>query len=838
MQRMALRMMAACVLSTVALAAPLIDLPHSYYYNEMYLPQLTAGPSALAWSPDSTELVYSMGGNLWRQRIDSGLAKQLTDGPGQDYQPDWSPDGRHVVYVRREGEGTELWLLDLASGRSTQLTHDAAVAVEPRFSPDGTRIAWVSTAYNRHFHVFVANFHDATLEGVTRLTGENRSDLPRYYYSAFDHEINPTWTRDGRQVVFVSNRGRIHGTGGIWRMDATPGAPATELHYEETNWEARPEFSPDGNRLVYSSYLGRGALQLWMMPGAGGEPFPISYGEWDETSPRWSPDGRWIASISNRTGDTRIRLLRFPGGDTHELDAAQRSWMHPVATLHVIVRDEQGRVTPARLSVTAGDGRPLAPAHAWMQHAEFDRGAHPFDARYFHSAGEETLEVPAGRVTVEAFKGPLRASPRRELTLEAGSDTRVELAVPARPWGADGARHWVSADLHVHMNYGGHYRNTPAHLVLQAQAEDLDIVHDVIVNKEQRIPDIAYSGHGVDAASTADALVVHGQEFHTSYWGHLGLVGLSDHVLLPGYAGYPNTAAASLYPSNADVADMAHAQGALVGYAHPYEEEPEPLTHPVHTDADELPVDVALGKTDYLEVVGFADHQVTAGVWYRLLNLGFHLPAGAGTDAMADYATLRGPVGLNRVYVPVPPGPLDSRVALESLRAGRSFATNGPLLDLELGGEPVGGTLMLDAVRQVAYTARLYTPVALDHAQLVCNGRVVRELGPARGGLAPGEARFSGKLPLAASGWCLLRAYSDGARYPILDNLAYATTSPVYVSLRGQRARSPADARYFIAWIEHLRAATAAYPDWNSVEEKSHVLGLLDESLAVYRGLE
>src|SRR6202007_2089091 len=70
---------------------PPIDLPHSYYYRELYLPQLTSGPSSLAWAPDSRELVYSMAGSLWRQRTDSTLAAQLTDGPGYDYQPDWSP---------------------------------------------------------------------------------------------------------------------------------------------------------------------------------------------------------------------------------------------------------------------------------------------------------------------------------------------------------------------------------------------------------------------------------------------------------------------------------------------------------------------------------------------------------------------------------------------------------------------------------------------------------------------------------------------------------------------------------------------------------------------------
>jgi hypothetical protein len=55
-----------------------IDLPHPYYFREMYLPQLTSGPSSLAWSPDSRELIYSMAGSLWRQTVGTGVARQLT----------------------------------------------------------------------------------------------------------------------------------------------------------------------------------------------------------------------------------------------------------------------------------------------------------------------------------------------------------------------------------------------------------------------------------------------------------------------------------------------------------------------------------------------------------------------------------------------------------------------------------------------------------------------------------------------------------------------------------------------------------------------------------------
>ena len=80
-----------------------IDLPHNYYFREMYLPQLTSGPSAVAFTPDGQALVYSMQGSLWRQRLDSGVAEQLTAGPGYDYQPDVSPDGKQVVFARYAG---------------------------------------------------------------------------------------------------------------------------------------------------------------------------------------------------------------------------------------------------------------------------------------------------------------------------------------------------------------------------------------------------------------------------------------------------------------------------------------------------------------------------------------------------------------------------------------------------------------------------------------------------------------------------------------------------------------------------------------------------------------
>ena len=98
-----------------------IDLPHNYYYHELYIPQLTSGPSSVAWMPDGKSLIYSMAGSLWRQNVSTNIAEQLTEGDGYDYQPDVSPDGRTVVFVRYDGKSIVLMALDLSTLKETVL---------------------------------------------------------------------------------------------------------------------------------------------------------------------------------------------------------------------------------------------------------------------------------------------------------------------------------------------------------------------------------------------------------------------------------------------------------------------------------------------------------------------------------------------------------------------------------------------------------------------------------------------------------------------------------------------------------------------------------------------
>ena len=808
-----------------------IDLPHPYYYREMYLPQLTTGPSAAAWSPDSRVLVYSMAGTLWRQELAGSTAEQLTAGPGYDYQPDWSPDGRWIVFVRYDHDALELWSFDTRDRKTRQLTSEGAVNLEPRISPDGKRLAFVSTRFKGHFHIFVGRFEDGVLSDIRQLTPENISTLPRYYYSKVDHEISPAWSRDGAGILFISNRGHIHGTGGFWRMRAEPGAEAHEIHYEETNWKARPDFSPDGKRLVYASYLGRAWHQLWLMPASGGDAFPISYGEFDNTNPRWSPDGTKIAFISNRNGNTSLWVQTIPGGDQLEIAARERKYLNPMGHISLRVLDLQDKPLAARVFVTAADNRSYAPDDAWMAADDsLDRSQRPFEAHYFDTRGDATITVPAGPAQIDVMRGFEYGFEQRKVDVKPGATTAITVQlrtnIPYEPAA------WISGDVHVHMNYGGTYRNTPQHLIEQADAENLAIIENLVVNKEQRFPDVAYFTPELNSASNSHHLLVHGQEFHTNYWGHLGLLSLHQHLLLPGYSAYPNTAAASLYPTNADVADMGHAQGALVGYVHPFDSPPDPAKDASLTY--ELPADVALGKVDYIEVLGFSDHKTTAEIWYRLLNCGFRLPAAAGTDFMGNYASLRGPIGLNRVYARVQPGPLKIATWLEAIKSGRTFATNGPLVNFQLDGEIPGGEIQLRSKQELPFKASMRSIVPLDHLEIVCNGKVARKIELTSDHKS---ADTSGNLPVGASGWCVLRAFSDHAEYPILDLYPYATTSPIYVTVEGAPQRSPEDRDFFLKWLDRMMTAAADNTSWNTEAEKQSVLRMLEEARRRYEAM-
>jgi len=170
----------------------------------------------------------------------------------------------------------------------------------------------------------------------------------------------------------------------------------------------------------------------------------------------------------------------------------------------------------------------------------------------------------------------------------------------------------------------------------------------------------------------------------------------------------------------------------------------------------------------------------------------------------------------------------------EALKAGRTFATNGPLLGLELAGSHPGDTVKRAKPGRLPYRIALRSPVAVDHLELVHNGRVVKSIS------LSGDRRTldaKGEVQLDAGGWLLLRAWNDNADPLVLDIYPYATTSPVYLELPGGSPPSKADAEYFAAWMERVLAEAEARNDYNTAREKEATVSYLREALDHYRAL-
>src|SRR5688572_2270459 len=127
------------------------------YMHAYYLPPAPSStPWAPSWSPDGKSLAVAMSGSIWKVDPSTGVAQELTYGPTYHSSPNWSPDGRWIIYTADDNSRTiQLEILDVESGESRPLTTDASVYADPVFSPDGGRVAYVSTKPSGYFNVYI-----------------------------------------------------------------------------------------------------------------------------------------------------------------------------------------------------------------------------------------------------------------------------------------------------------------------------------------------------------------------------------------------------------------------------------------------------------------------------------------------------------------------------------------------------------------------------------------------------------------------------------------------------------------------------------------------------------
>jgi hypothetical protein len=803
----------------------------NYMHNYYFPPAPSSTPWAPSWSPDGKSIAVAMSGSIWKVDPATGDATELTTGRTYHSSPDWSPDGRWLIYTADDGgRGIQLEVLNVATGETTALTSDAAIYADPAFSPDGRRVTYVSTAPNGYFNVSVRGFADGAWTGEpVAVTRDNAYANDRLYFGANDLHITPAWMPDGAELLIVSNRGVPLGSGNVLRVPATAGGidAARTVLAEQTLYRTRPDVSPDGRRFVYSST--RGAADqfsnLYVQPTAGGEPYKLTFFEHDAFHPRWSPDGEWIAYIDNRDGLPQLALLETHGGRNRLVRIARRHWKRPMGVLTARTLDDRGQPTDARIHLSAGDGRFYAPAEAYAR-------VSAAGDRVFHQTGEFRVELPAGRVSLTAVKGfefvPATAA------VEIRPNEVASITITLARLTDMNAKGWFSGSTHVHMNYAGNLHNTLENLMMMSAAEDQDIVLEQIANKDNRILDYQFFVPGglAHPLSRPDMVLVVGQEYRPPFWGHVFMFGMKEHLISPFTVGYEGTAIESLYPTNTDMFRKARAQGASVGYVHAFSGERDPLETTLGGAKGAL-VDAALGTTDAIE--WSAANRAGFFPMYAIWNNGLRVTAVGGEDSISNLHMSK-LVGSHRTYVYTGARGLGMDAWLEGMRAGRAFVTNGPLVELTVDGRMPGETVALPAAGgSVRVEARVRSIVPLERVTLVFNGQPVEEI-PV--GADRTSADFSRTLPVARSGWYHLRAEGRPAdRFPLDTAYPQAFTNPVWVVVGDQPVRDRAAADYGLRWIDRLQKQADAWPGWRAQQEKDHVYAQFDEARAVYRRL-
>jgi hypothetical protein len=797
----------------------------TYMYNYYFPPAPSATPWWPAWSPDGKWLAVAMQGSIWKVDPRSGAAEELAYGRAYLSSPAWSPDGNWIAYTADEdGRGIRLEILNLESGRSHALTSDRHIYADPVFSPDGTRLAYVSTAPNGYFNIYVRAIRAGEWNGPEiALTSDHRYPRDRLYFGAWDMHTQPAWTPDGKEIVFVSNRGVPLGAGNLWRMPAEAGGieKASVVLAEQTLYRTRPDVSPDGKRIVYSSTAGAAHehSQLYVAPLGGGAPYKLTFFRHDHFHPRWSPDGEWIAYIGNEEGLPQLHLLETYGGGDKKIGIVAHRWKRPMGRLHVRIRDEAGRPTAARIHYLAADGKFYPPENAYARVGANNR-------HVIHAEGEFTAALPPGKVTVEAIKGFEYRPASGEAAVSEGAT--AELTLTLRRIADLPARGWFSGSTHVHMNYGGNLHNTLDNLRMISRAEDQQVLNALAANKDNRILDWEHfvPGGGEHPISRNDPRlkVIVGEEYRPPFWGHIFLLGLKDHLISPFTTGYEGTAIESLYPSNTDIFRKAQAQGAVVGYVHPFSGESDPLEGSLGV-AKGFPVDAALGVLDGLEWSQATRAQIA--VWHHALNNDLKVAPTGGEDSITNLHIGK-LVGSVRTYAHTG-REFGAGEWLEAVRRGETFFTSGPLLDFRVNGRLPGGEVRLPAGGgTVTLEGSVTSIVPLAKVALHHNGRELKQL--------PLTGAFRERVPVSESGWYSL--YAEGPAHDWLDaNYAQAATNAVRVYVGDAPIRSRASAEYFLRWIDKLQRMAGEWPGWRSEKEKVHVFAQFEEARQVYRRL-
>ena len=324
---------------------------------------------AFSVSPDGRQVAFALStpdveanmsrSAVWIVGIGGGEARRLTAGDKRDSDPRFSPNGRRLAFLSNRDGGSQIWTIDLSGGDPVRATSFPTEVNGFTWSPDGKWFVFSSD-------VFPDCSDAACLEKTRKARAESKVKArvaERLLYRRWD-----TWKDGTRTHVW-----KAPATGGE-AVDLTPGdrdAPPFAVG-GGTDWDV----SPEGRELIYASNPDKDEAlstnaDLWVVPFAGGGPpknLTASNPAFDG-SPRFSPDGRWIAFRSQRrpgfeADRFRLMLLERATGQIRGLTDGFDFWVGdfrwaPDSKSLVFASQVRGRETLYRVPLAGGAPVPL-----------------------------------------------------------------------------------------------------------------------------------------------------------------------------------------------------------------------------------------------------------------------------------------------------------------------------------------------------------------------------------------------------------------------------------------------------------------------------------------------
>jgi len=531
-----------------------------------------------------------------------------------------------------------------------------------------------------------------------------------------------------------------------------------------------------------------------------------------------SPDGKSVLFVSNYLGNLDLFRADPALRRAEHIRIGTLNFRTSMRSVQIRVRNEAGSIMPSRVSVRASDGKYYSPPGSMARY-------HPGmgdSSGFFHSTGSFDLSIPAGPFRVAAFRG-LEYQPAIS---ESGSDTVVLTLKKVSHWQGNG---WWSGEDHIHANYAGPYYLRPEDSRLMVEAEDLNVANFLVANAEgRRMYDKEFFQGKPHPLSNSAHLMYWNQEYRNRIvYGHMALLNLKR-LLDPSYTSFLGTPQPYDYPSNSMVAAQAKQMGAIVAYVHPIvgaTRDPFDFT----VSAKELPVTAALGLVDVVDIYPWGP--VAAEIWYTLLNCGFRIAPGAGTDTFSNWRSLNQVPGNSRVFVRST-GPLTYEDWAKGLKRGDSFVTNGPMLTLSVSGKVPGETVSLPESGHMALSVkvRAESRVALRKLELLLNGKVVATQSSPGGS----EITLEWKGDVAEDGWFAARCEGEPEARS-LGAPAQAHTAAVYLR-HGSKPMQPLrnDAELFVTWIDRLWDLIELRNNFASTSQKETVRTLVQKARKYY----